>query len=141
MWAISTTFWKPHFSSCETGGRKAREISIWCRNCSQGSYSYFTFPLCASNKFLKYWYDCNCTFWPGKFTSHNAYLKFLPSWRSSIRLTDWGQNVNKDIHNLKHCFAKGLVLTHLPTMLFLLYYSLSSWNYFLWKKEPITIKN
>ena len=27
------------------GGRKARDISICCKNCSQGRYSYFTFPL------------------------------------------------------------------------------------------------
>ena len=35
----------PHFFPCETSGRKAREISICCRNCSQGSCSYFEFPL------------------------------------------------------------------------------------------------
>ena len=46
MWAISTTNWNfPHFSPCETGGRKAREISICCRNCSQGRCSYIDFPL------------------------------------------------------------------------------------------------
>ena len=46
MWLISTTNWNfPHFSPGETGGRKAREISIRCRNCSQGSYSHLTFPL------------------------------------------------------------------------------------------------
>ena len=46
LWAISATFWNyPRFSPCETGGRKAREISICCRNFSQGSYSFFTFPL------------------------------------------------------------------------------------------------
>ena len=33
LWAISTTNWNfPHFSPCETGGSKAREISISCRN-------------------------------------------------------------------------------------------------------------
>ena len=46
MWAISTTNWNsPHFCECETGGRKAREISICFRNCSTGIYSYFSFPL------------------------------------------------------------------------------------------------
>ena len=35
----------PHFSPCETGGRKAREISICRRHGSQGSCSYFDFPL------------------------------------------------------------------------------------------------
>ena len=46
MWAISTTNWNfPHFSPCETGERKMLEILIWCRNCSQGSCSYFDFPL------------------------------------------------------------------------------------------------
>ena len=46
LWVISTTFWNfPHFSPCETGGRKPREISICCRNCSQGSCSYSDFPL------------------------------------------------------------------------------------------------
>ena len=34
-----------HISPCEKGGRKAREISIRRRNCSQGSCSYFDFPL------------------------------------------------------------------------------------------------
>ena len=46
MWAISTTNWNfPHFSPCETGGRKARKILMCCVNCSQGSRSYFDFPL------------------------------------------------------------------------------------------------
>ena len=45
MRAISlTNQYFPHFSPCETGGRKAREFLIRCRNCSQGLYSYFTFP-------------------------------------------------------------------------------------------------
>ena len=34
----------PAFFPCETGGRKARKISSCCKNCSQGSYSYSTFP-------------------------------------------------------------------------------------------------
>ena len=46
MWAISTTNSNfPQFSRCETGGKKWREISICCRNCSQGNCSYFDFPL------------------------------------------------------------------------------------------------
>ena len=51
LWTISTTNWSfPHFSPCETGGRKVREISICCRNCSQGSCSCFDFPLARSPK-------------------------------------------------------------------------------------------
>ena len=46
LWAISTTNSNfPHFSPRETGGRKAREISFCCKNCSKGSFSYFDFPL------------------------------------------------------------------------------------------------
>ena len=46
MWEISTTNWNfSHFCPCETGGRKAHEISICCENCSQGNCSYFDFPL------------------------------------------------------------------------------------------------
>ena len=46
LWAISITDWNfPHFSPCKAGGRKTRENSICCRNCSQGSCSYFDFPL------------------------------------------------------------------------------------------------
>ena len=46
LWAISTTYWNfPHFSPCETGERKAREISICRIICSQGRRSYFDLVL------------------------------------------------------------------------------------------------
>ena len=51
MWVISTTFLNfPHFSPCEKGGRKAREISSCRKNWSQGSYFYFYFPLKKRNE-------------------------------------------------------------------------------------------
>ena len=46
LWAISSTNWNlPLFSPTCFARRKVREISIWCRNCSQGSCSYSDLPL------------------------------------------------------------------------------------------------
>ena len=43
---MSTLSWNlSHFFLCKTGGRKAKEVWFCFRNCSHGSYSYFSFPL------------------------------------------------------------------------------------------------
>ena len=43
---MSTTNWIfPHFSPTCFAQRRVREISFYCRYCSQGSCSYFYFPL------------------------------------------------------------------------------------------------
>ena len=46
LWAIFTTNWNlPRFSPTCFARRKVREISICCRNCSQGRCSYFDFTI------------------------------------------------------------------------------------------------
>ena len=54
MWAISTTNCNlARFSPTCFARRKLREISICGRNCSQGSCSYFDFPLSCWNTNLR----------------------------------------------------------------------------------------
>ena len=83
MCTISTTNWNfPHYSPCETGGRKARGISICCRNCSQGNCSYFDFPL---NK---------------------------KSWSFPLeRLTRGAQKCSSFTHETPDCFCKGSTIS------------------------------
>ena len=66
LWSLSTANWNfPHFSPCEKGGRKVREILIYRRNCSQGSCPHF-FPLVLEN--MKAW---------SHFTTKNSEIIFV----------------------------------------------------------------
>ena len=85
MWAVITTNLNlPRFSPTCFAQRKVREISKCCRNCSQGSYSYFTFPLDGKllqmliqfDKKYRNWERCQNLTRPTSNLNHASRLEF-----------------------------------------------------------------
>ena len=98
--------------------RKVREISKRCRNCSQGSYSYFDFPLVFFTLFLPFW--TLCIHVGGQNISERAVFSF--SQKLSIRQVneypDLNERSGRKLSQIRHTDFpfKNLLKTQEPPL-------------------------
>ena len=133
MWAISTTFWNfPLFFPCETGRRKAREISKCCRNCSQGSYSYFTFPLV--HKVVSYICPLHCIELFSSYPDYRRLINYIKTWSNWYCLYRVLDEINQTYLSTKKSIISWSI-AFCPNLYFLpIYFSLILQQNFIIKR-------